>query len=81
MHPTKRALVQSANVKQLQTALDSTALGANSKSVTMGLIGELVNDIVRFNRAATGQPNAKGCRTHSQASARVPIRRVRECTA
>jgi hypothetical protein len=37
-----------------------------------GLIGQLVNDIVRFKRAATGQSNAKGCRTRSQASARVP---------
>jgi hypothetical protein len=28
-----------------------------------GLIGQLVNDIVGFKRAATGQSNAKGCRT------------------
>jgi hypothetical protein len=28
-----------------------------------GLIGQLVSDIVGFKRAATGQSNAKGCRT------------------
>jgi hypothetical protein len=35
---------------------------SNSKAVTM-LIGQLVNDIVRFKRAAAGQSNAQGCRT------------------
>ena len=46
-----------------------------------GLIGQLVNDIVGFKRAATGQSNAKGCRTRLLAPARVHIRRVRECAA
>ena len=36
-----------------------------------GLIGQLVNDIVGFKRAATGQSNAKGCRTRSYAPARA----------
>ena len=30
-----------------------------------GLISQLVNDILGFKRAATGQSNAKGCRTRS----------------
>jgi hypothetical protein len=46
-----------------------------------GLIGQLVSDIVGFKRAATGQSNAKGCRTRLLAPARVHIRRVRECAA
>jgi hypothetical protein len=29
------------------------------------LISQLVNDILGFKRAATGQSNAKGCRTRS----------------
>jgi hypothetical protein len=34
-------------------------------SATPWLIGRLVNDILRSMRVATGQSNAKGCRTRS----------------
>ena len=70
------------------TDADRARLGAVGERVVagrkfeirdQGLIGQLVNDIVRFKRAATASRTPRDVAL--ALSPRVPIRRVRECAA
>ena len=71
--PTSPAAVQAGpevrgNTKLANIGQGGRAVGWLCEQIAIrdhGLISQLINDILDFKRAATGQSNAKGCRTRS----------------